>query len=53
MFGNTLLRIRFSLRNGRSNGLSAEINLSGYIDAGAYSGGISVNGGKVTGSSIA
>ncbi len=39
--------------NGRSNGLSAEINLSGYIDAGASSGGISVNGGRVTGSSIA
>jgi hypothetical protein len=38
--------------NGRSNGLSAEINLSGYIDAGATSGGISVNGGRVTGSTI-
>jgi hypothetical protein len=38
--------------NGRSNGLSAEINLSGYIDAGAASGGFSVNGGSVTGSTI-
>lgn len=38
--------------NGPSNGLSAEVNLSGYIDAGDTSGGISVNGGAVTGSSI-
>ena len=38
--------------NGPSNGLSAEINLSGYIDAGAASGGITVNGGSVTNSSI-
>lgn len=38
--------------NGRSNGLSAEVNLSGFIDAGNASGGINVNGGKVTGSSV-
>lgn len=38
--------------NGPSNGLSAEINLSGYVDAGDASGGISVNGGDVTNSSI-
>jgi hypothetical protein len=38
--------------NGPSNGLSAEINLKGYIDAGKASGGITVNGGGVTHSSI-
>jgi hypothetical protein len=39
--------------NGPANGLSAEVNLSGYIDAGETSGGISVSGGGVTDSSIA
>ena len=39
--------------NGPSNGLSAEINLSGYVDVGEASGGITVNGGSVTNSSIA
>jgi hypothetical protein len=49
----TLCFISFSVcGNGPSNGLSAEINLSGYIDAGDTSGGISVNGGSVTNSSI-
>ena len=38
--------------NGPSNGLSAEVNLTGYIDAGQASGGITVNGGSVTNSSI-
>jgi len=38
--------------NGPSNGLSAEVNISGYIDAGEASGGISVSGGGVTNSSI-
>jgi hypothetical protein len=49
----TLCYISFSVcGNGPSNGLSAEVNLSGYVDAGDASGGISVNGGKVTNSSI-
>ena len=38
--------------NGPANGLSAEVNLTGYIDAGEASGGITVNGGSVTNSSI-
>jgi hypothetical protein len=38
--------------NGPSNGLSAEINLSGYVDVGEASGGITVNGGSVSNSSI-
>jgi hypothetical protein len=38
--------------NGPSNGLSAEVNLTGYVDAGEASGGITVNGGSVTNSSI-
>ena len=38
--------------NGPANGLSAEVNLTGYIDAGETSGGITVNGGSVTNSSI-
>ena len=38
--------------NGPSNGLSAEVNLSGYVDVGSASGGISVNGGSVTNSSF-
>jgi hypothetical protein len=49
----TLCFISFSVcGNGPSNGLSAEVNLSGYIDAGDTSGGITVNGGRVTSSSF-
>jgi hypothetical protein len=49
----TLCFISFSVcGNGPSNGLSAEVNLSGYIDAGNTSGGVTVNGGSVTGSSF-
>ena len=39
--------------NGPSNGLDAEVNLSGYLDFGSASGGIAVNGGRVTHSSLA
>jgi hypothetical protein len=49
----TLCYISFSVcGNGPSNGLSAEVNVSGYIDAGDTSGGISLNGGRVTNTSI-
>ena len=49
----TLCFISFSVcGNGPSNGLSAEINMTGYVDAGSASGGITINGGGVTNSSI-
>jgi hypothetical protein len=49
----TLCFISFSVcGNGPANGLSAEVNLSGYVDAGDTSGGITVNGGSVTASSF-
>jgi hypothetical protein len=38
--------------NGPSNGLSLEANISGYIDVGADKASISVNGGRITHSSI-
>jgi hypothetical protein len=38
--------------NGPSNGLSLEINISGYIDFGNESGSVSVNGGRITGSTF-
>lgn len=38
--------------NGPSNGLSLEVNVSGYIDVGSDAAAISVNGGRVTHSSI-
>ena len=38
--------------NGPSNGLSLEANISGYIDVGADKASISVNGGRITHSSV-
>jgi hypothetical protein len=49
----TLCYLSFSVcGNGPSTGLSAEVNVSGYIDAGDTSGGISLNGGRVTHTNI-
>ena len=49
----TLCYLSFSVcGNGPSTGISAEVNLSGYIDAGDTSGGITLNGGAVTHTSI-
>lgn len=39
--------------NGPSNGVSAEVNVDGYIDAGQQDIGINIDGGRVTGTSIA
>ncbi|MGO9975567.1 MAG: hypothetical protein ACLP01_22765 [Solirubrobacteraceae bacterium] len=38
--------------NGPSNGLSLEANLSGYIDAGSSNASVTVNGGRITGTSF-
>lgn len=38
--------------NGPANGVTAEVNFSGYVDLGQTSGGITVNGGRVTNSSL-
>jgi hypothetical protein len=38
--------------NGPSNGVTAEVNFTGYVDLGHTSGGIAVNGGGVTNSSL-
>jgi hypothetical protein len=38
--------------NGPSNGVTAEVNFTGYVDLGHTSGGIAVNGGDVTNSSL-
>ena len=49
----TLCYLSFSVcGNGPATGISAEVNLSGYIDAGDTSGGITLNGGAVTHTSI-
>jgi hypothetical protein len=52
-FSGTLCYLSFSVcGNGPSTGLSAEVNVSGYIDAADTSGGITLNGGAVTHTSI-
>ena len=38
--------------NGPSNGLSAEVNLTGFVDVGEASGSININGGAITGSTF-
>jgi hypothetical protein len=38
--------------NGPSNGLSLEVNISGYIDVGKDAASIAVNGGRITNSSV-
>jgi hypothetical protein len=50
----TLCYLSFSVcGNGPATGLSAEINFSGYIDTGDASGGVTLNGGRVTHTDIA
>jgi hypothetical protein len=50
----TLCYLSFSVcGNGPATGLSAEINFSGFIDTGDASGGVTLNGGRVTHTDIA